>query len=136
MSESEEQVPEFVIGDDEAAILALLRELQRGVLSYPEAARALFNVLAAEGRAFASSAEGRSCKEVILRSRLLERAGHVWHAATLWITEEREASALPSALVDAVAAVAASPRRDELLGSLLPGTGLPGSVLRDDGEGP
>jgi hypothetical protein len=125
MSENDEQVPEFVIGDDDAAILNLLRELQRGVLLHPEAARALFNGFAAEGRAYASTLEGRRCKEMILRSRLLERAAHVWHASTLWITEEPESSALPSAVVDAMASVAASPRRDELLGTL----------LRDAGEG-
>jgi hypothetical protein len=118
MSESVEDVPELVIGDQETAVVDLLRELQRAALVHPEATRALFNALASEGRSFAQTSEGKRLKERILASTLLQRAALVWQNATLWITEDPERYVTPSALVDAVAAAASSSRRDVLLDTL------------------
>jgi hypothetical protein len=42
----------------------------------------------------------------------------VWQSATLWMLEEQDGAATPSALIDAVAAAAASPDRDVLLDRL------------------
>jgi hypothetical protein len=111
-------VPEVVIGDQEDAILDLLREMQSAALVHSEATRALYRSLVQEGRLFAQTAAGRRWKERILRSALLERAVLIWQNATLWITEEPADTAAPSALIDAVAAAAMSPRRDELLDRL------------------
>ena len=118
MKEVAEAVVELVIGDHEAAVVDLLRELQRAALVHPEAARGLFNALAAEGRSFAQTSEGKRLKERIVASMLLQRAVLVWQNATLWITEEPDHCVTPSALVDAIAAAASSPRRDVLLDTL------------------
>jgi hypothetical protein len=115
---AEDGVPELVIADQETAILDLLRLLQRGALLHSEAACALYEGLADEGRMFAQTAEGKRWRERILRSALLERALLVWQNATLFMTEEPGDGATPSALIDAVAATAASPRRDALLDRL------------------
>jgi hypothetical protein len=112
---SRDDVPELVIEDRDESILALLRTLQRAVLTHPEAAQALYGALVEEGRLFAQTAEGRRWQERLEGSALLERALLVWQNASLWVTEERADGAAPSALVDAVAAAAASPARDVLL---------------------
>jgi hypothetical protein len=111
-------VPELVIADQDQAILDLCRELQRAALTHPEAARALYAALGREGRLFAQTAEGKRWQERVSRSALLERALLVWQSATLWMTEEPAEGSTPSALIDAVAAAAASPRRDQLLDRL------------------
>lgn len=114
----EDSVPELVIANQEAAIVDLLRDLQRGALLHSEAARALYEGLVAEGRLFAQTAEGKRWHDRILRSALLERALLVWQNATLFMTDEPGDGATPSALIDAVAVAAASPRRDALLDRL------------------
>lgn len=108
-------VPELVIEGRDDAIVSLLRVLQRAVLTHPEAAQALYGALTAEGRLFAQTAEGRRWQERLEGSALLERALLVWQNASLWVTEERPDAAAPSALVDALASAARSPRRDALL---------------------
>ena len=113
-----DDVPELTIGDSEAATLSLLRTLQRAALLHAEAARGLFNTFVAEGRAFAQTTEGARFRQQLVESRLVERATLVWQGATLWVTEDPNPSAVPSALVDAIAATAASPRRDPLLDEL------------------
>jgi hypothetical protein len=114
----EGELPELVISDEDQTILALLRELQRAVLVHSEAARALFGALAREGRMFAQTAEGRVWQERLQRSALLDRALIVWQSATSWIVEDSAEGATPSAVIDAVAAAARSPRRDALLDRL------------------
>jgi hypothetical protein len=118
MTDRHDDEPEFVLGDHDSTITTLLRELQRGVLLHPEASRAMFGALAAEGRAFAQTAEGRRWKERILRSALLQHLAPVWESATLWVLEDAEVSGTPSAIIDAVAAAAGSPRRDALMSTL------------------
>src|SRR6185503_9029264 len=99
-------------------IVDLLRDVQRAVLTHPEAARSLFGALVREGRLFAQTAEGRRWKVEVERSALLERALLVWQSATMWMLEEQEEGATPSALIDAVASAATSPGRDGLLDRL------------------
>jgi hypothetical protein len=117
-----EGLPELVIEDGEAAVVDLLRDLQRAALTHSEAARALFGAMVREGQLFGQTAEGRRWKERLQRSALLERALLVWQSATLWITEESAEGVTPSAVIDAVASAAASPRRDLLLDQVFRGT--------------
>ena len=119
----DDDVPELAITEQHEAITELLRELQRAALIHPEASRALFGAMVNEGRLFAQTDEGRRWKERIRGSALLERALIVWQTATLWMTEEPDDGAAPSALIDAVAAAARSPRRDELLERMFRGLG-------------
>jgi hypothetical protein len=108
-------IPELAITDGDDAIVALLRDVQRALLVHPEAGQALFARLAQEGRMFAQTEEGRRWRERIEGSALLERAVLVWQNAAMWMTDEAADGAAPSALIDAVAAAAMSPRRDVLL---------------------
>jgi len=108
-------VPELAITDQDEAIVALLRRLQAAALTHTEAARALFVSLVKEGELFAQTEEGQQWSERLGRSALLQRALIVWQSATLWIAEEPGDAAAPSALIDAVAAAAASPRREALV---------------------
>lgn len=119
-----EDLPELVLQDDDRAIVDLLREIQRAVLCHPEAGRALYLALVKEGRAFAQTAAGQQWKARLQRSALLERALLVWQSATLWTTEDAGDAPAPTALIDAVASAAASPRRDELLDQLFRQTDL------------
>jgi hypothetical protein len=112
------RIPELVIAERDDAVVDLLRAIQRTALLHSEAAQGLFESLAEEGRLFAQTAEGKRWKSVVLHSTLLARAQLVWQNATLWLTERSEGGATPSALIDAVAAAAASPRRDLLLDRL------------------
>jgi hypothetical protein len=118
MKAPDDDLPELVISDQDQAVLALLGELQRAVLVHSEAARALFGTLAEEGRLYAQTPAGARWKERLRRSALLERALIVWQSATLWMSEDAEPGQTPSAVIDAVAAAARSPRRDELLDRL------------------
>lgn len=111
----DEALPELVISEQDDAIVALLRQIQRAVLAHPEAGQALFRALVAEGRLFAQTGEGRRWREKLDRSALIERAGLVWQNATLWMNEEGGDGAIPSVMIDAVTAAGASPERDELL---------------------
>lgn len=118
MTLADDDLPELVIGDGTRAIVGLLGRLQRAALVHPEAARSLFASLAREGELFAETDEGRRWKDLLARSALLERALLVWQAATLWITETPAETVTPSAVVDAVAAAAASPERARILDRL------------------
>ena len=108
-------VPELAITDQDEAIVAFLRRLQAAALTHTEAARALFVSLVKEGELFAQTEQGQQWSERMSRSALLQRALIVWQSATLWIAEEPSDTAAPSALIDAVAAAAASPRREALV---------------------
>jgi hypothetical protein len=114
----DDALPELIIADVDGTVLDLLRDIQRAALTHSEAAQAMGAALVEEGRLFAQTAEGRRWRETILGSALLERALLVWQNATLWMAEEPDGAPAPSSLVDAVAAVAASPRRDALLDRL------------------
>jgi hypothetical protein len=111
-------IPELSIGDRDAAIAALLSELQRAALVHPEAARALFTAMVREGRLYAKTEAGRRWHEKLLASDLLERANLVWQSTTLWVTENADQGATPSALADSVATAASSGRREQLLSRL------------------
>ena len=111
-------LPEVSLPDDSDAIVDLLRDVQRSVMAHPEASRAMFSALVREGRMFAQTSEGRRWREQVQRLALLERALLVWQSATLWMLEEQDGAATPSALIDAFAAAAASPDRDVLLDRL------------------
>ena len=112
-------VPELTITDQDDAIVAFLRRLQA-------AARALFVSLVKEGELFAQTEEGQQWSERISKSALAQRALIVWQSATLWIAEEPGDTAAPSALIDAVAAAAASPRREALVERLFAQSAQPG----------
>jgi len=111
-------LPTIAIRED-GAITAVLRVLQQAVLVHPDAARALFQALMREGRLFAQTSEGKHWKERVARSELLSRAMLVAQTTTCWMLEDDREGATPSAVVEAIAAAASLPGRDELIERML-----------------
>lgn len=116
---SDEGLPVIVAARDDAALLALLQELQLVLLRHPVAARAAFGALAAEGRRFAETAEGRVWAARLVGSPALGRARLVWEAAAAGVPEDPTGTALPSAWLDAFVEAAARPGVEGLLARLL-----------------
>lgn len=115
----EDELPTMRIGEDEAAIVAALRQVQRALLLHPEACRDGFAALVREGRRFAQTADGARWRQRLARSELLARAHFVTQIATFWVTEEQSQGALPSALIEAIASAAVSSNRDGMIDRLL-----------------
>jgi len=101
--------------------VAVLRRLQRVILTHPVAAQAAFGALVAEGRRFAQTAAGAEWQRRLTRSPLLRRARAPWDAATLWMLEDVTPNVLPSAYVDALCSVAQSKDLEEMVDRLLRG---------------
>src|SRR5579872_2706306 len=97
---------------DEAA--SILRQLQSLVLKHPVAAKAAFNALIAEGRAFARTPEGKAWRDRLIGSELLHRARLVLDFPGLSLLELDSSTVLPSAYLDAIFMLASSPRPGEL----------------------
>jgi hypothetical protein len=112
-------LPTLTIEDDSDTVVALLRTLQRAVLAHPEATRDFFAAMVREGQLFAQTQRGALWKERLARSALVSRAQLVAYAATFWTLEQDRTGATPSALVEAIAAAASVPGRDQLLERLL-----------------
>jgi hypothetical protein len=114
----ESGLPRIELRDPAPAELALLRSLQRALLTHPVAGQALFTALVSEGRRFAATAEGRVWHQRLVNSALLQQARLVFDLATLGMLEEREGGSLPSSYLDALFMVAASGDTDALLSRL------------------
>ncbi|HEY7371847.1 MAG TPA: hypothetical protein VIF57_06680 [Polyangia bacterium] len=110
-------MPAVVVQDDDDVIVALLRKLQLIVLEHPEASRAAFSALVAEGRRFAQTESGARWRARLRGSALLNRAGLVWQTATMNLLDS-DGTALPSSFIDAITMAASGPDRDALLARL------------------
>lgn len=104
---------------DEVFLEALVRV--RGLVeAHPAALHGIVAALAADGRAFASTPEGRRWRELLERSELLPRARLLWDALGLGGAPPETADPVrPSELVRLLVEVARSPRLEVLL-SMLP----------------
>jgi hypothetical protein len=115
-----EDLPEIAPPDDEADLIAVLREMQYVLLSHPVASQAAFGALVAEGRRFGRSREGESWKRRLEGSDLLRRARVVWEVASMKMLEENPSAVLPSAWIEAIAAVATRDQLEQFLSQLAP----------------
>ena len=111
-------VPRVELREPESTELALLRSLQRALLTHPVASQAAFTALVAEGRRFATTEEGRVWQERLVQSALLKRARLVFDLTTLGLLEERAGNDVPSSYLDALFMAAASGDADDLLNRL------------------
>jgi hypothetical protein len=113
-------LPRVVVGGDADDPSDLLRELQLLLLRHPVAMQGLVRALVAEGRRFADTPAGARWQRRLMRSELVRRGRALWESSALGMIEERSATVLPSALLDAVlgALTAAEPEAlfDQLLG--------------------
>jgi hypothetical protein len=98
--------------------LWVLRRLQALVLKHPVAAKAAFDALIAEGRAFAQTPEGKGWLDKLAASELLHRARLVLDFPGLSMLERDSPEVLPSAYLDTIFMLASSRKPDELLDPL------------------
>lgn len=116
---SQPKAAHIELRDPALAELALLRSLQRILLTHPVACQAAFTALIAEGRSFSATPEGRAWRARLLGSSLLQRARLVFDVATLSMLEEGAPDhVLPSSYLDALFMAATSGDADELLNRL------------------
>ena len=114
----EDEMPRVELRDPVPTEMALLRALQRAMLTHPVAAQTAFTALMAEGRRFGETPDGRRWKERLVKSALLQQACYVFDLTTLGMLEEQSGSSLPSSYLDALFMVAASGDADALLNQL------------------
>jgi len=110
-------LPRVELRDPAAVEVALLRSVQRALLTHPVACQAAFTALLSEGRRFGATAEGRVWRERLVESSLLQRARLVFDLSTLGMLEEGGGD-VPSGYLDALFMAAASGDADEVLSRL------------------
>jgi hypothetical protein len=110
-------LPTATLGPSDDELTVALEAIVATALSHPVAAAAAWRALAAEGRAFSRTPEGRRWRERLAGSPLLDRLRVVTEKATGdWISAE--GALLPSQLAEALVQAAAHPRVDALLEQL------------------
>lgn len=108
-------LPRLVIQGHDADTAEVLRSLQRAVLRHPVAARAAFQALRAEGRAYARTPEGARWAEALRHSPAVAQARLAFDATTLRALDGEAGGVLPGAFVDALVQAGAS---DDIAGLL------------------
>ena len=93
---------ELFLDEPEDDLGRVLRQAHVLLLKHPVAARAAFRAIAAEGRRFAETDEGKAWKERLVGSELVRRGRSVWEIATLGMLDENPARLLPTQFVDAL----------------------------------
>jgi hypothetical protein len=106
----------FLFAPDTA--VDVLRRLQALVLKHPVAAKAAFDALIAEGRAFAQTPDGQAWRDKLVGSELLHRARLIFDFPGLSMLERDSPEVLPSAYLDTIFMLASSRKPAELLDSL------------------
>jgi len=80
-----------------------IQQLTRAIVKYPLAAQAAYRALVREGRAFATTEEGRQIRDQLAQSDLAARLRTAWELVTLgMLRDEAPAGAIPSVLVEAL----------------------------------
>lgn len=103
----------------EEDILKLLRAGQMLLVRYPVAARAVIRAFVAEGRRYSQTDEGRKLRESLRGSELMRQGRAVWEGASVGLLDDDSEVVLPSMLLEAVMAAAASHRMESLLAQLV-----------------
>jgi hypothetical protein len=101
----------------ERTVFDLLLGARRAVLGNPTAARQLHDLLVAEGRRYAQTAEGARLRDALTASEAVENLRRVWETVSLNVLD---GPAAPSAAPDAWA---------ELLADAVIGHGLDDAIL-------
>lgn len=118
MTDPDDDLPTLTWGGPEQLVERLVREAQLIVLTEPVLCQKLYSALAAEGRAYAATAEGKDRRERLARSPLLARVRALWEPATFNLLEEDPGRPLPSAYVDALTVAVDLPQLESLLALL------------------
>jgi hypothetical protein len=108
-----------VDADDEPdELVDVVRRAHRIVLRHPVAAKSAYAALAAQGRAFAVTPEGRALRDRLVDSRRLRRASLVWRSLTMGMLDECDPSHLPATYLDNLLRAIDRPDLEQLLGML------------------
>jgi hypothetical protein len=110
----EPTTPRLELRDPAPHQVAVVRAIQRALLTHPVACQAAFTALVAEGRRFGETAEGGEWRSRLMRSALLQRLRLVFDVSTLGLIEEGNGR-LPSSYLDALFMIAAGGDADGLL---------------------
>ncbi len=94
------ELTEAAAGGD-AELRRGLREAQRIIFKYPIVSQAVIAALAAEGRRFSETDEGRLWRARLSRSDLYRRGREIWYLGTSGVFGEKSTGVLPSAMVEA-----------------------------------
>ena len=111
-------LPTLAIRPDDDDLQRILQEAQFLLLKHPVAAQAAFSALVAEGRRFASTAEGRRWEARLRGSDLIRRGRVVWEVVTMKMLEEHAPNVLPTTYLDAMVKATASSELEPLLARL------------------
>lgn len=80
-----------------------IQQLTRAIVKYPVAAQAAYRALVREGRAFATTEEGRQIRDQLAQSDLAARLRTAWELVSLgMLRDEAPAGAIPSVLIEAL----------------------------------
>ncbi|WP_437960346.1 hypothetical protein WME76_12340 [Sorangium sp. So ce119] len=115
---SADEIPTVGLPADDPAA-ELLGKLHEIVFRHPVAAQALFRAFIAEGRAFATTDEGKLWVERLSRSDLVRQGRVAWDAVTLNVLDDREETVVPTAILDAFARAIAGVDLHALLSKVL-----------------
>jgi hypothetical protein len=92
-----------------------LAAVQDAVNRFPLAVQAAVRALAAEGRAYAQTEEGRALKDLLVRTPLVRRLRTVWESVSEQAFVPEAGEVLPSVILDRLIGVAAREDLDPLL---------------------
>lgn len=86
-----------------------IRRLRRVVAAHPEAVRAAMEALAAEGRAYAQTPEGRELSRRLARSEYVSRLRSAWEIVSFGVDGGDARPSLPSSALEAFARAVLQP---------------------------
>jgi hypothetical protein len=81
-------------------LMKMLAGMHGLLLEHPVAAKACFQALMAEGRAFAETEQGRELKQRLERSEKIAACSALWRTLSLGMLEDTDPSSLPSTYLD------------------------------------
>lgn len=130
MTDELDSMLDLLVAEPDDELSRLLFELRWLVIKHPVAAQAAFRALVAEGRSFATTAEGRAWRARLESSELVRRGAAVLELGTLGMLDGDSDRVLPTQLIDAFARAASRRDLEEALARRLE----PDPLSLDEGE--
>lgn len=115
---------------DAGDLTAFVELVQRVIGRHPIAAQAAFRALAAEGRQFAATTEGRAWRVRLEASTELRRFRPLWETASWNLLDDRDEAPLPGQLVDLAAHALSRVDVEALVATIAEGLPPPGAGAR------
>jgi hypothetical protein len=115
-------IPEYDADDGARRLYGLLFSARRAVLGHPAAAKALHDLLVAEGRRYAETAPGAQLREALVASEAVAHLRRIWETVSLNVLDGPAApSGVPDAWAEALSdAITGKVLDDTVLARLRP----------------